>query len=93
VKAQVGFPYQYGQSVFASRLFLAGFAVRLLLSKSLGRLPIVGQLFAPPAAIGVLDAEPYADVWSRAMRTTRVLQAAATVLVAIVARRLARLVV
>jgi hypothetical protein len=91
-ESQVGFPYQYDQSIIASRLFLAGFALRLLLSKTLGRLPGIGRLFAPPVAIGVLNAEPYVNVWRRAMRTTRVVQAAAAVMIAVVARMLAQLV-
>lgn len=92
-ESQVGFPYQYDQSVIASRLFLAGFALRLLLSRTLGRLPLAGRLFAPPTAIGVLNAEPYVDVWRRAARTTRVVQAAAAALVIVVAGRLTRLLV
>jgi hypothetical protein len=92
-EAQVGFPYQYDQATFVSRLFLLGFALRVLLSKTLGRLPLAGRLFAPPALVGVLNIEPYIDVWRRAMRTTRVLQAAVAVLWVAVVVRLARSVV
>lgn len=63
-----------------------GFALRLGISKTLGRLPLVGRLFEQPAAFGVLDGDAYVDVWRRAMRTTRVFQAAALLLFSVVAK-------
>ena len=83
---RVAFPYQYDQSFWRSKLFLAGFAARLGLSK-LGALVGARALFAPPAAFGVLAAEPYVEIWRRAQRTTRALQAAAIACLALVLRR------
>ena len=78
--AQVAFPYQYDQSFWRAKLFLGGFAIRLLLSKAARPIPLVRRLFAPPVAFGVLEGLEYADVWRRGQRTTRVLQVAAAVL-------------
>ena len=90
--SQVGFPYQYDQGpLMASRLFLAGFALRLLMAKTLGRLPLVGQLFSQPAAFEVIEGKPYVAAWRRTERTTRVLQAAtAAAMLVGLARRLIR---
>ena len=78
--AQVAFPYQYDQSFWRAKLFLGGFAIRLLLSKAARPIPLVRRLFAPPVAFGVLEGLEYVDVWRRGQRTTRVLQVAAAVL-------------
>ena len=87
---RVGFPYQYDQAVWRARLFLAGFAARLALSKLAARLPLLPCLLAPPAALGVLEGQPYVTVWKRAQRTTRTLQAAGPALVALAALKVAR---
>ena len=86
---RVGFPYQYDQSVWRAKLFMLGLGLRLLLSKSLGKLPLLsGHLFTQPVAFGVLAGEPYTEIWRRAQRTTAVLWTAAAVLLGAVARRL-----
>ena len=86
---RVGFPYQYDQSFWRAKLFMLGLGLRLLLSKSLGKLPLLnGHLFTQPVAFGVLAGEPYTEIWRRAQRTTAVLWTAAAVLLGAVARRL-----
>ena len=67
----MGFPYQYDQSFWRSKLFMLGLGLRLLLSRTVGKLPLLrGHLFTPPVAFGVLAGEPYTQIWSRAQRTT-----------------------
>ena len=71
------------------RELLLPLGLRLLLSKSLGKLPLLsGHLFTQPVAFGVLAGEPYTEIWRRAQRTTAVLWTAAAVLLGAVARRL-----
>ena len=83
-----GFPYQYDQSFWRAKLFVLGLGMRLILSKSLGKLPILDRLFSQPVAFGVLAGEPYTQVWRRAQRTTAVVWAMAAALLSVVGRRL-----
>ena len=86
----VGFPFQYDQEgPPRPQLFIVGFGARLLLSKLAARLPLLRDVFTPPAALGVISGEPYARVWRRAQRTTRALQATGA-LALVAAARVAR---
>ena len=86
---RVGFPYQYDQSFWRAKLFVLGLGLRLLLSRTVGKLPLInGRLFSPPVAFGVLAGEPYTQVWKRAQRTTAVIWLWAVGLLAALGRRL-----
>ena len=86
----VGFPFQYDQEgPPRPQLFIVGFGARLFLSKLVARLPLLRDVFTPPAALGVISGEPYARVWRRAQRTTRALQAIGA-LALVTAARVAR---
>jgi len=51
---RVGFPHQYDQSFWRAKVFVLGLGLRLLLSKTLGKLPLVnGRVFSQPVAFGV----------------------------------------
>ena len=86
---RVGFPFQYDQSFWRAKLFVLGFGLRLLLSRTLGKLPMLnGRIFSPPVAFGVLAGEPYSQVWQKAQRTTAAIWTLAAALLTVAARRL-----
>ncbi|GAB5356334.1 hypothetical protein AAMO2058_000281800, partial [Amorphochlora amoebiformis] len=65
--AQIGYPYQYSQSMWRSKLWFVNFVLRtFILSK------ILPSIFDPSAIVMVQKSElRYSEIWSRAQRTTR----------------------
>lgn len=86
---QFGFPYQYDQgTVLQVKLFKLGFMTRGLLHKHFGKLPFIGTLFAKPAYLAVGEGQPYATVYKRVMRTTRLLQTIAALAFLAISRQI-----
>ena len=84
---QCGFPFQYNQSVVREKVFFLGIALRALAAGVAAKVGL-GGVFARPVAMEVTRLDlPYSTVWKRAIRTTRIFQAAAAVAAAALLRR------